>query len=278
MPSSALLPGFLCASVAYAGVVAYEGNAFPEDCGFQRVGTFDVDRWVNHGWFGHYVERGNWEPLPYGEDDYYDFGLASFMGAPFFIEWRMISDAPDSEVDQQNGAAIVVLVGGPVTYHFNIASGLARILRGIQYPVQYFYIEPGVAHTYRLEVFGGDYFEFRIDNQIADSGEPEDVFPTRDALMSFGTGYYLAESSSVWDYVRFGVIPIDGSGDYDSDNDVDGRDFYFFHECLTNARAGINGGPDEDAGPGCRFADFDGDGDVDLRDLAAFQLNFTGGE
>jgi hypothetical protein len=51
-------------------------------------------------------------------------------------------------------------------------------------------------------------------------------------------------------------------------------DYYFAHECLTNRRPGINGGPHLDAGPGCRFTDFDFDGDVDLRDLAAFQNHF----
>ena len=37
----------------------------------------------------------------------------------------------------------------------------------------------------------------------------------------------------------------------------------------------INGGPDLDAGPGCRFADFDADSDVDLLDLAEFQNAFA---
>ena len=43
-------------------------------------------------------------------------------------------------------------------------------------------------------------------------------------------------------------------------------------ECL----GGQHGGPGNDAGPGCRFADFDTD--TDLRDFAEFQVNFTGGE
>jgi hypothetical protein len=74
------------------------------------------------------------------------------------------------------------------------------------------------------------------------------------------------------------VTPVDGSADHDSNGDIDGRDFYFFHECLTNDRPGITDGPDNDAGPGCRFADFDSDTDVDLRNVATFQQVFTGGE
>ncbi len=74
------------------------------------------------------------------------------------------------------------------------------------------------------------------------------------------------------------MIPLDGSGDYDSDAEVTLDDFYFFHECLSNRRPGINGGPGNDAGPGCRFADFDFDTDVDLLDIAAFQRTLTGGD
>ena len=69
-----------------------------------------------------------------------------------------------------------------------------------------------------------------------------------------------------------------GSGDFNSDAEIGLDDFYLFHECLTNDRLGINGGPDEDAGPGCRFADFDDDTDVDLLDFAEFQLAVTGSE
>ena len=212
-----------------------------------------------------------------GDSDFYRAGLAQYAGVRFFLEWRIMSDAPAAEVDHHNGAALMVMVGGPVTYHFNMANGLVQLYTG-HYANLYFLIEPDVPHTYRLEVFGGDWFELWIDGVLAAADLPEDVFPTPDALMSFGGTYYLSGHTTRWDYVRIGVIPIDGSGDYDSDEDVDRRDFYFFHECLTNRRPGINGGPDEDAGPGCRFADFDCDSDVDLLDLADFQITFTGQE
>ena len=57
---------------------------------------------------------------------------------------------------------------------------------------------------------------------------------------------------------------------------MDAGDYYFVEDCLTKDGPGIFSGPDNDAGPGCRFADCDGDGDVDLRDIAAFQNAFTG--
>ena len=79
-------------------------------------------------------------------------------------------------------------------------------------PNLYYDIQPGVPHTYRLEVYGGDYFEFQIDGVVMDSGEPEAVWPTPDALLSWGTSYYRAESTSEWDYVRFGTIPEPATG------------------------------------------------------------------
>jgi hypothetical protein len=260
---------------AWGIVSAYEGTAFPEDAGFTRAGTQDADRWVADGCLHQYVKLGIWEPPPYGESDYYRYELSSFAERPFFIEWRMVSDAPSSEVDHQNGASLVVLVAGPVTFHFNMANALVQFYTGY-YPNVYFIIERNVPHTHRLEVFGGEWFGLWIDGVLEAADVPEDVFPTSDALMSFGTRYYRAESTSAWDYMRYGRIPADGSGDFDSDESVDLGDFYFFHECLTNRRPGINGGPENDAGPGCRFADFDDDTDVDLRDLADFQNAFTG--
>ena len=257
----------------------YEGNEFPPPIDWTRQGSETADRSLDDGWFNQEIVGWYEPPVMHGGDhDSYLGHLAAYQGYPFFLEWRMMSDAPVEEVDHSNGAALVVLVGGPVTSHFNMAHGLARLIRGIQYEGLYFIIERDVPHTYRLEVFGAEWFELWIDGVLAAADVPEDVFPTSDALISFGGLYRLSGHTTRWDYIRWGDIPADGSGDFDSDGGVDLGDFYFFHECLTNRRPGINGGPDNDAGPGCRFADFDDDTDVDLRDVADFQNTFTGGD
>ena len=200
------------AAVTHAAEVCYDGTVFPEEAGFARAGTFDADRSVADGVFSHHVELGQWDPPPYGEQDFYRFDLDEFVGRPFFAEWRMTSDAPRSEVDENNGAGLIVFTGGGVGYHFNMASDFARILRGYPFPTIYFDIEAGVPHTYRLEVYGADYFEFQIDGLVVDSGLPEAEFPSSDALMSFGTRFYMDESTSNWDYVRFGTIPEPATG------------------------------------------------------------------
>jgi hypothetical protein len=193
---------------AQAAVVAYEGQVLPEDAGFSRVTQYDPVRWCEDGWFYQEIDVGGGTGEPYdGDYDDYRWPLADFVGAPYFVEWRMQTDAPDSEVDWHNGGAFMVSYGGGVNFHFNMASGLARLLRGYPYPTEYFEIEPGIPHTYRLEVYDGDYFEFRIDGALMDFGQPEDVFPTPDAELFFGARYYQSEHTTQWDYVHFGTIP-----------------------------------------------------------------------
>jgi len=207
----------VCSSVlgvARAEVISYTGDVLPEEAGFEHEFVYDPARWVSGGWFFEEIDQGGGSGGPYdGDFDTQRFSLGSFAGSPFFIEWRMLTDAPDSEVDLHNGGAFLILAGGAgVTYHFNIASGLARILRGYPYPTLYFAIEPGVPHTYLLEVYGSDYFEFRIDGVLMDPGLPEGLYPVPGSYFVFGARYYLSPHTSQWDYVRFGTIPEPGTG------------------------------------------------------------------
>ncbi len=80
----------------------------------------------------------------------------------------------------------------------------------------------------------------------------------------------IAQRLNAGNYAK--AIPDDASGDYDSDGVLKLFDLYFFDDCLTKDGPGIFGGPGNDAGPGCRFADFDAD--VDLLDFARFQNSF----
>ena len=83
------------------------------------------------------------------------------------------------------------------------------LLFGFPNPTQYFEIEPGVPHTYRLEVYGGAYFEFTIDGEVRSSGVPEATWPNSDARMVFGARYYQSAHNTKWYYIRFGTIKIE---------------------------------------------------------------------
>jgi hypothetical protein len=199
----ALVPG-----IVRANFISYEGSQFPETEGFTREVQYDPVRWTADGWFYQEIDVGGGTGQPYdGDLDLYRQSLAAFPDTSFVLEWRMLTDAPDSEVDWHNGGAAIILVGGGVRYHFNMASGLTLILRGYPYPTQYFEIEPGVPHTYRLEVYDADYFEYRIDDEIMDFGVPEGLFPNPQASILFGARFYQSGHTTQWDYVRYTGIP-----------------------------------------------------------------------
>jgi len=196
--------------------------------------------------------------------------LDDFIGADrFFIEWQVESTGSREEIDGVAPAAMVAAGFSGVGYNFVISKDLVRFARDFVPGLTWIRIEPDVPHTYRLELFEAELFIVYVDGEEIIRGEPNGPFPrARDVISCRGKSWYL-ESTNRWDYVRYGVIPEDGSGDFDSDDDVDEDDYYFFHECLAAS------GPDIDAGPGCRFADFDNDSDVDLEDFAVFQALLT---
>ena len=156
-----------------------------------------------------------------------------------------------------------------IHYHFTIADDQVRFLRDPSVPIVWVDIEAGVPHTYRLELYGLELYVWCIDGEVVDSGVPEGPYPTSDSFIVFGAKAAGRPTTTRWDYIRYGTIPDDGSGDFDSDGDRDLRDFYFFEECLRN------GGSGTDAAPSCTWADMDADGDADLLDFAEFQAAFT---
>ena len=279
MKTSPFLLLLILAPLTRSGVVTYEGDVFPDLVGWQRLGTFDADRWIEHGWFCHFLELGVWDPPPYGELDVYRRALADYAGAEtFFIEWRVMTDAPASILEDSGIPVSVSAAGTTVAgYQFIITDARVEVIRNNFLPIIFVDIEPGVPHTYRLELEEApnepdSLYAWYIDGAPIDAGLAVGPYPTDSSVLLWGARHYMFENTTCWQYLRYGTIPIDGSGDYDSNGNLDRFDFYFFHECLS-ADA-----PGDDAGPGCRFADMDSDTDVDLHDFALLQNAFTGTE
>jgi len=265
---------------AYSAVVSYEGNSFPPAPGWYVGQNWcDTEEWVDGGHFYQRVEFCEGYDPPEGQQSSYRHSLDEFIGSErFFVEWRVETDGDRSEIPFGAPALLSAWNRGSVMYHFVIAPDQIRFLRDNLLPIWYIDVQPSIPHVYRLELYGDVLYTLYIDGQVIDAGVPEGPYLSAEPGIIFRAKAYFVESTTIWDYIRWGDIPVDGSGDFDSDGGVDLGDFYFFHECLTNRRLGINGGPDNDAGPGCRFADFDDDTDVDLRDVADFQNTFTGGD
>jgi hypothetical protein len=258
-----------------AQVFSSEFDSDPVSEGWELVLRYcEPQTWNEDGWYHQVLDLEACPPGPGGRDEYRRF-LEPFNGVEwFFVEFRVQTDGERSEIP--GGAPTVLAMGNffGVVYHITVSRDMVRFLRDVDLPIWLVEIESGNPHTYRIELYP-DRYAFYIDADVVDEGVPEGPFPAHGSVITWrGRSWYLP-CHNAWDYIRYGVIPADGSGDFDSDGAVALNDFYFFHECLTNRRPGINGGPDNDAGPGCRFADFDSDSDTDLRDFADFQNWFA---
>ncbi len=260
-----------------AQVVSSEFFSDPVSEGWDLTVEYcEPESWNDEGWYHQQLDLDACPPGPGGGRESYVRWITDFNGQPqFFLEFRLHTDGDRSEIP--GGAPTVVTMFNffGVLYHVTVARDLVQFFRDADLPIWFIEIEPGVAHTYRIELYP-DRYTFYIDGYLIDEGVPEGPFPAHDARATLGGRSWYLPCHNTWDYIRYGVIPVDGTGDYDSDIAVTLDDYYFFHECLTNQRPGINGGPGQDAGPGCRFADFDFDDDVDMEDIALLQENFTG--
>ncbi len=261
-----------------AQVVSSEFFSDPVSEGWDLIQQYcEPELWNEQGWYHQQLDLDACPPGPQGgHDSYTSSWITDFNDEPeFFLEFRMQTDGDRSEIPYAGPTVVAMGNFSGVVYHVTVAQDLVQFIGHFDLSGSVIEIEPGVAHTYRIELYP-DRYAFYIDGYLMDDGVPDGPFPAHDARLNWQGNSWQLPCENAWDYIRYGVIPVDGTGDYDSDTAVTLDDFYFFHECLTNQRPGINGGPGNDAGPGCRFADFDFDSDVDMEDIALLQENFTG--
>jgi len=278
------LAGYLAALVVCAAAPALVAQVFyseffsdPVSEGWGLIQRYcEPELWVERGWYHQVLDLDACPPGPQGGHDSYRRSLERFDGTTqFFAEFRIQTDGHSSEIPY--GAPIVLVLGNDagIGYHLTVARDLVQFYRAADLPIWFIEIEPGLTHTYRIEL-SADRYAFYIDAYLIDGGVADGPFPAYSPRITWLGNSWQLPCHNAWDYIRYGVIPQDASGDYDSDGLATLDDFYFVHECLTNDRPGIKCGPGHNAGPGCRFTDFDADGDTDLLDFAAFQNGFGG--
>ncbi len=274
MVRKTLVSGFvlLSAVVARGEVFSYEGDSLPLDGGWSPIVFFcDPGEWIEDGMLFHRMEFCEGYNPPVGQQVDYTRDLSEYLGTEnFFAEWRVWTDGDRSEIPFVAPVAFVVFNGGSVDYHFTISNDLAKLNRDNFLPIIFVEVNPDTFHTYRLESYGSEQYIWYIDGEIVDSGKPEGDVLTHQPGVNIRAKARFVESTTIWDYIRYGDIAEDGSGDFDSADGVGLRDWRYFEECAGNSGIGV------DAGPGCRWADMDWDGDVDLVDCAGFQGVFGG--
>jgi hypothetical protein len=247
-------------------VVSYEASSFlfPEQYGtgwVQLPRPYQSDRWIEDGWLVQLSEQVQGQFLEEEEDVYRrDFPEQAGLST-WFLQFRVITDTPP--VYEDVGPAGIAAGGTTgVLYHFVIGDSQIRFLRDGSLPLVFANIQPGVPHTYRLELRGIQSYTLWVDSVLIDTGVPEGPYPVSSSGISFVARASAPVNTTMWKYVRFGMIPVDNSGDFDSNGVIDGIDIYYFVDCLL--------GPEPDAaGPGCRWADLNADsvangGDVQL--------------
>jgi len=252
-------------------VQLFEGNTLPEASNWNIVQLWcDPTLHVERGSFIAEVDLCDGFPPPGGQDAAYRRELDEYVGVdPFFLEWRIMTDGDSSELIWGGPAGLALASHGGVNYRFSISKDQADLNRDNLLPIPVAYYEAGLPHVFRLELLSDVLYVWYIDGVVIDQGKPEGAFPTFEPFIVWRTKAAWLPNRTEWDYIRYGRLPDDHSGDFDSTQSVTLFDFRYFDECRANS------GPDTNAGPGCRWADMDADTDVDLHDFAAFQVAFT---
>jgi hypothetical protein len=257
------------AGLAPAQVVSYEATSFPDDDGWDRVEPYCTpERELNSGLLVIDCDLGCFPPPSGGDRDIYTRCIDEYLGQDrFFVEWRVFADGPSSDMPWGAPAIFSVASQGPVLYYFRLSRDVVRLFRDAQFPAVLVSVESDVPHTLRLELYGPDLFIWFVDAEEVDSGLPEGPYPQHSPQITWASNAAHFPAHVEWDYIRYGVIPVDASGDFDSDGHIDLRDWRYFLECVDRTATLPND-------PGCRWADLNADTNVDLNDFATFQTLF----
>ena len=188
--------------------IAYEGNDFPENVGWDRHWGVHVppgdpnsvpERSIEDGVFVLDTTCDIWL------NDYYQIerSIDPAAGELFVAEWRVAVD----ELLVYWDAGIVIARDEPpghVAFRFGTDSVL------ISTEDLEFELGSGF-HSFRLESPDLDEYDLYVDGGLLHQGtfESESLL---ESYVAFGNGAHGASSLSRWDYVRFGTIPEPSSG------------------------------------------------------------------
>ncbi|MFH1746977.1 MAG: hypothetical protein ABIG44_08025 [Planctomycetota bacterium] len=191
----------VCVSATHAEPywVAWEGDTYPEDDGWERTAYGGgAERWFEDG---SLVLDG------LASTDISDFyrnqrPTAPNEGEVFVMEWRLRVDEvhgfadPGVSITSEGQAALTLVYTANSIY--SLGEGL------------WINFAPGTFHDYSLTSADLVTYTLHIDGQLAHTGQ----FDTTgwESGVEWGDVGQGARSLSTWDYVRFGVVPEPGAG------------------------------------------------------------------
>lgn len=260
----------VCPAMTYAALFYFECNSAPTADGWTLFQAYCAPtEFVENGWLVHSVGACETSPPPGGQQLDYQRSLEPFENAPtFFLECRVQSDGDRSELPWGGPAKVALASFGPVNYRLSISRDLIELNRNNLLPVIQKEVDPARPHTLRIELPDAATYRWYVDGELIDAGVSEGLYPADEPFIAFRSKSAFLPSTNRWDYIRYGTIPTEGSGDFDSNGMVDSNDVYFFLDCLL--------GPDS-AGPGCRWADMNHDGATNAADIQQFAAALING-
>jgi hypothetical protein len=187
--------------------VAYEGDDYPENQGWQRVygdengpykggavrsladGVLTSDGLRNNQIFDYYYQDLTCDPGP---------------GETFVAEWRVRIDPRSGAEDVGVG---IFRASSPAHAYFYLGPSAVEVLPG-EFSIG---LAPDQFHAYRFESPDMVHFTLTIDDTIGLAGI-FDSFTVNQGAVGFGDDVQGQRSLAQWDYFRYGIVPEPASG------------------------------------------------------------------
>ena len=190
----------LCAFTASATAeqywIAYEGNDFPENEGWERH-TYGggAERWLEDG----VLVIDTTADLDISEAYIHSDMRWPGPGETFIAEWRLLVD---ESLGFHATDVIMSRPAPPGDLTITHSTDEVRILSD----GTTFDIAPGVFHSYRIESEDMDLYRLFVDGVSVYEGYFQSP-SILDPFLAFGEAWHRSASLSRWDYVRFGIVP-----------------------------------------------------------------------
>jgi len=272
-PKAILTVWLLLAVPSLGEVLVSELASDPLAEGWTVVGQWgELASWVENGVY-YQDFPNNCVPGPVCANQSLSRSIEMFNGRQsWFYEYRVSGTGNQAEIP--NGAPTVLATANSFgnAYHVTLASDKIKLSGGPSIPILFYDIEPAI-HTIRLELSNEPppaTFHWYVDSVLVLEGLAKSPFPDFDSRITWQGRSWQQPTVNAWHYIRAGDIPLDASGDFDSNGQVDSFDHFYFSECKERSAGG------EPVFPSCSWADFDASGTVDCSDWAAFKAAWTG--
>jgi len=255
-----------------ADVVTLEFNSLPDEAEWDHTTWCTPIQSIEENELHQDLDIAGCKSETEGDSCSYVRTIHEFNSNPsWFYEYRVATNGDRAMIPFGGPTVLVVFNSTGLDYTVTLARDQMKLFRDAGLPVLFFDIEPDTPHTIRLELRDDPSPNYRwyLDGIVIDEGPAEGSFPVDNSRIVFHGQAIETPVDNTWHYIRYGDIPVDASGDFDSDGEVDSFEVFYFDECLGESGAGV------DAGPGCRWADMDGDTDVDCDDYDLFADAWT---